>query len=90
MRTINCTEAICDLVDRGMSENSPWVHDRPPADGGSPPSPDELDQGLRVLADLLGAVGALEKARHKDADRRKKERVAEEKSIELAGSGGSS
>lgn len=87
LRNINCTEEICDLVDRGMSENSPWVHDRPYADGSSPPSPDELKDGLDVLANLLKAVGELDKARRKDADRRKSERVAGLKSVELGTSG---
>jgi hypothetical protein len=87
LRNINCTEEICDLVDRGMSENSPWVHDRPYADGSSPPSPDELKDGLDVLANLLKAVGELDKARRKDADRRKSERVADLKSVELGTSG---
>jgi ABC-type multidrug transport system ATPase subunit len=87
LRNINYTEEICDLVDRGMSENSPWVHDRPHADGSSPPSPDELTEGLDVLADLLKAVGDLDKARRKDADRRKSERVADLKSVDLAGTG---
>ena len=84
---INCTEEICDLVHRGMSENSPWVHDRPHADGSAPPGPDELKGGLDVLGNLLEAVGELETIRKKDASRRKRKRVADLKSVELATSG---
>lgn len=83
LRVINYTVEICDLVDRGMSENSPWVHDRPYADGNLPPSPEELKEGLDVLSALLKAVEALEKARRKEADRRKSERVADLKSVQL-------
>jgi hypothetical protein len=90
LRKINHTEEICDLVDRGMSDNSPWVHDRPLADGSSPPSPDELQEGLDVLSDLVKAVGALEKERQKETDQSKKKRVASLKAVELAGSGSSS
>lgn len=86
LHKINHTEEICNLVDRGMSDNSPWVHDRPLADGSSPPSPDELQEGLDVLSDLLKAVGELERTRQKDTDQSKKKRVANLKAVELAGS----
>lgn len=86
LRGINCTEEICELVDRGMHENSPWVHDRPLADGDSAPSPTELAEGLGVLADLLKEVGDLKKARDKEADLGKKKRVADLKSVDLTGS----
>jgi hypothetical protein len=88
LRTINWSEEICDLVDRGMSENSPWVHDQPLADGASPPSPDELKEGLDVYAELLKAVGTIKKGRDAEAEKRKKERVAVLKAVELAPSEG--
>ena len=87
LRSINYTEEVCDLIDRGMSENSPWVHDRSPIDGSSPPNPDELKEGLGILADLLEAVRKLERARRKDADKRKGQRIADLKAVELAGVG---
>jgi ABC-type transport system involved in cytochrome c biogenesis ATPase subunit len=84
LRTINWSEEICDLVDHGMSENSPWVHDQPLADGASPPSPDELREGLDVYGELLKMVGAIKKERSVEAEKRKKERVAELKAVQLA------
>lgn len=86
LRGINCTEDICELVDLGMSENSPWVHDRPLADGDSPPSPKELEEGLDVLAELLKKTGELRRARDKEAESRKKKRIADLKVVDLAGS----
>ncbi len=83
LRTINWSAEICDLVDRGMSENSPWVHDQPLADGASPPSPDELEEGLDVYKELLKKVGAIKKERSDEAEKRKKERVAELKAVPL-------
>jgi hypothetical protein len=48
-----CTQQICALVDRGVDDCSPWAHDRPLADGSDPPTPDELDAGLKVYGELL-------------------------------------
>jgi energy-coupling factor transporter ATP-binding protein EcfA2 len=49
-------DQICELVDRGTAENSPWVHDQPWADGADPPTPNELKEGLEIFRDLLAAV----------------------------------
>jgi energy-coupling factor transporter ATP-binding protein EcfA2 len=82
LRTINWSEEICDLVDRGMSENSPWVHDQPLADGASPPNPDELREGLKIYAELLNKIGALKKSRESEAGKRKQVRTAKLKAVE--------
>jgi hypothetical protein len=87
LRAINWSTSICDLVDRGMSENSPWVHDQPLADGSTPPSPDELKEGLDVYSQLLTEVSQLKKGREDAAEKRKKERVAALKAVDLAPSG---
>ena len=41
------SEEICDLVDRGTDETSPWAHDRPRADGSSPPTHRSSVRGSR-------------------------------------------
>jgi hypothetical protein len=56
LRNICLNEEICDLVERGTNEASPWVHDRPHGDGSVPPTPDELAKGLQVYKQLLAAT----------------------------------
>jgi energy-coupling factor transporter ATP-binding protein EcfA2 len=56
LRTIAWSEEICDLVDRGTDESSPWMHDRPRADGSEPPTPTELREGLEIFEALLKAI----------------------------------
>lgn len=58
LRKIRWNEEICDLVELGTNENSPWVHDQPRGDGALPPTPDELSKGLDVLKALLAAIKA--------------------------------
>ncbi len=84
LHKINWSPEICEVVDQGMSENSPWVHDRPMGDGASPPSPDELKAGLDLYARLLDLTGDIAKQRDKEAERRKKKRVADLKAVSLA------
>ena len=84
LRALNWSEEICDLVDRGMSDNSPWVHDQARPDGSLPPSPDELQEGLDVLSDLLKKAGEIKKQREGEAEKRKRERVADLKAVPLA------
>lgn len=50
------SEEICELVDRGTDESSPWMHDRPRADGSAPPTPAELREGLEGFEALLEAI----------------------------------
>lgn len=63
MDRVHCTEEICKLVDRGMSDNSPWVHDRPAADGTVIPTVDELQEGLDLYIELHGKLGEADAAR---------------------------
>lgn len=56
LRKVAWTEEICDLVDRGTDESSPWMHDRPRADGSEPPTPAELREGVEILEVLLKAI----------------------------------
>ena len=56
LRKVAWSEEICDLVDRGTDESSPWMHDRPRADGSEPPTPTELREGLEILEALLKAI----------------------------------
>lgn len=56
LRKVAWNEEICDLVDRGTDESSPWMHDRPRADGSEPPSPTELREGVEILEALLKAI----------------------------------
>jgi ABC-type ATPase involved in cell division len=82
--TINWNEEICELVDRGMSETSPWVHDRPLADGSAPPAPDELKEGLDILGELLDATTAARKAREAAEKKAKSSEKAPAKQLDLA------
>jgi hypothetical protein len=75
LRNVAWSEEICDLVDAGMSDTSPWVHDRPLADGGSPPGPDELQEGLDTLSALVDKTKALVNARKNAARAAKKARI---------------
>ena len=54
---VHCTEEICQLVDRGMDENSPWVHDRAAGDGSVIPTADELKAGLDLYEELHRKLG---------------------------------
>jgi hypothetical protein len=56
LRKVVWSEEICDLVDRGVDECSPWAHDQPLGDGADPPTPDELAAGLSVYGELLDKV----------------------------------
>jgi energy-coupling factor transporter ATP-binding protein EcfA2 len=56
LHDVNASPEVCSLVDHGMDENSPWVHDRPPADGVNPPTPAELLEGLEVYERLLATL----------------------------------
>ncbi len=56
LRKIRWSEEICELVERGTDENSPWVHDQPRGDGSLPPTPNELLEGLDVFKELLAAI----------------------------------
>jgi len=64
------TDEICELVDRGMDENSPWLHDQPLADGADPPTPAELRQGLEIFEELLAAVKAVNRDRESGQQKR--------------------
>jgi ABC-type transport system involved in cytochrome c biogenesis ATPase subunit len=63
MDRIHCTTEICAMVDRGMSENSAWVHDRPAGDGTVIPTVAELQEGLDLYIDLHGKLGEADAAR---------------------------
>jgi hypothetical protein len=68
MDRIHCTEEICAMVDRGVSENSAWVHDRPAGDGTVIPTVAELQEGLDLYIELhskLGEAAAAWEAAHK-------------------------
>lgn len=56
LRKVAWSEEICDVVDRGTDESSPWMHDRPRADGSEPPTPAELREGLEIFETLLQAI----------------------------------
>ncbi|HSK50453.1 MAG TPA: hypothetical protein VK889_08170 [Solirubrobacterales bacterium] len=60
------SEDICVLVDRGMDESSPWLHDQPLADGAGPPTPSELREGLEIYEELLAAVKAVNRTRESE------------------------
>lgn len=63
MDQIHCTAEICAMVDRGMSENSAWVHDRPAGDGTVIPTVAELQEGLDLYIELHGKLGEADAAR---------------------------
>ncbi|HEY7950726.1 MAG TPA: hypothetical protein VID51_07835 [Solirubrobacterales bacterium] len=83
LREVNLDDQVCDLVDRGVDENSPWVHDQPLADGAASPGPDELGEGLAILAELLEVVGKMKSAKRKEKDARKENRRAKIKAVPL-------
>jgi hypothetical protein len=53
LREVNVSQTVCELVDRGVDDSSPWIHDRPLADGAEPPTPQELREGLDLYERLL-------------------------------------
>jgi hypothetical protein len=63
LRAVAWSEEICRLSDLGNAETSPWVHDRSRAANPTPPTPNELQEGLRVLADLRTAVAKVHENR---------------------------
>ena len=67
LRNVAWSEDICRLSDRGQDENSPWVHDRSRAANPTPPTPEELKEGLDVLQELLQAALVLVEQRRSDA-----------------------
>ncbi|MBN8866041.1 MAG: AAA family ATPase [Solirubrobacterales bacterium] len=73
MKDVVLDDPVPKLVEKGMSANSPWVHDRTRADGSDPPTLDELEEGLNVLGDLLEEIKKVKKARQREAEKRKTE-----------------
>jgi len=70
LRKIVLDEEMCELVDRGVDDCSPWAHDQPLADGADSPTPDELGAGLAVYGQLLDkAKEARRKRKLTDAPR---------------------
>jgi predicted ATPase len=53
LQEVNVSQTVCELVDRGVDDSSPWMHDRPLADGAEPPTPQELREGLDLYERLL-------------------------------------
>ena len=82
LRQVNCSEEICEMVDRGMSGSSPWVHDQALADGSEPPTPDELREGLDLYIELLAKLDDADRERKKGTKKRKAERVTKLKAVE--------
>ncbi len=70
------------MVDRGMSESSPWVHDQALADGSESPTPDELREGLNLYIELLGKLTDADRERKKGTKKRKAQAVAKLKVVE--------
>lgn len=69
------TEQISGLVDQGMGENSPWVHDRSMYDNAMLPTGDEMQVGLDCYVALLGALAVSDRERQKLREKRKAEQV---------------
>lgn len=70
------TPQIRKLIDRGLGENSPWVHDQSRANFPASPTPDELEAGLDCYRELLRALTA--EQRLLDTDRKQKKANAKE------------
>jgi predicted ATPase len=79
---VHCTEEICQLVDRGMDENSPWVHDRAAADGSVIPTVDELKSGLDLYEELHRKLGNADAEREKERKKSKQARTAKLQAVE--------
>jgi ABC-type uncharacterized transport system ATPase subunit len=79
---VHCTEEICQLVDRGMDENSPWVHDRAASDGSVIPTVDELKAGLDLYEELHKKLGDAAAEREKERRKSKQARAAKLKAVE--------
>lgn len=56
LKNVAWSEEICALADRGLAETSPWAHDSSRAQDPSPPTPDELGEGLEILRQLISAT----------------------------------
>jgi hypothetical protein len=61
LKDVVCTPEIEALVDRGLGEYSPWVHDRSRVNLSDPPTPSEFEEGIRCFRDLVKVI-----AREKD------------------------
>jgi len=81
-----CTKKICELVDRGMDENSPWVHDRPAGDGSVIPTADELKAGLDTYRELHRELDEARAEWERERKKNKQARTAKLRAVE-AGSG---
>lgn len=79
---VNCTGEICQLVDRGMDENSPWVHDRAAGDGSVIPTVDELKAGLDLYEELHRKLGDADAEREKERKKGKEARTTKLKAVE--------
>jgi hypothetical protein len=79
---VHCTEEICQLVDRGMDENSPWVHDRAAGDGSVVPTVDELKAGLDLYEELHRKLSDADAEREKERKKSKQVRTAKLKAVE--------
>ena len=79
---VNCTEEICDLVDRGMAENSPWVHDRAVRDGTVIATADELQHGLDSYVELHEKLKTAEGTWSKERDKSRRRRTSKLKAAE--------
>lgn len=82
LRQVIWNEDVVDLIDRGMDENSPWVHDRR-LDTAALPTPDELAQGLSIYEELYDALNEEKKCRDKAKAKRKQARVRRLQAAEM-------
>jgi hypothetical protein len=63
LKDVAWSEEAVRLATRGLDETSPWVHDVARADNEPPPTTDELQEGLDLLAALLSEVKSIKTAR---------------------------
>jgi len=82
LNRVHCTEEICEMVDRGMDENSPWVHDRAASDGSVMPTVDELKAGLDLYEELHRKLGDAEAERERERKKNKEARAGTLKAVE--------
>jgi hypothetical protein len=64
------------MAERGMTETSPWVHDRAAADNSTFPTVDEMTEALGRCRELLDRLKAIRKAKNKQKSQASAERRA--------------
>jgi hypothetical protein len=85
LKDVVLTDEVRALVDRGMGENNPWMHDRSLTDSSMLPTVDEMRGLLACYEELLATLQAEQQSRDRARARRKTARKATLTAVETGG-----